>query len=241
MQTNGGRFVSGVAELLGLGLGVSDALGVGLDPPPGPTELTGRFRGLATNSTPITTVAITAAATPAIQNGPLCSGTLASDDRTRSGSAAEGDPAMSSKTWPSSWRKFSLLTLENLLEGEIGAQPFGRAVDAEIGGRRRDPQRSRDLVKRQAEGEMQHQRQPLFRAELDPRLVQIGSCSGFRCQVRRRNVSDFQNRPPALAPRHPALVGDDRKKPRSQRSQVAAQLAQLAPRLDGGFLNRVLS
>src|ERR1700682_4828859 len=83
------------------------ALGVGLDAAPGTTVLWW-FKGLATMSTPITITAMTAAATPAIQKGPLCSGASASDERTRSGRALLGDPAMSSNTWPSSRRKSSL-------------------------------------------------------------------------------------------------------------------------------------
>src|SRR5450759_1090350 len=68
-HTNGGRLVSGVGEALGLGLGLGDsrALGVGLEPTTGPTAEGGRWSGLATTRTPITTAAITAAASPAIQ------------------------------------------------------------------------------------------------------------------------------------------------------------------------------
>src|SRR6266566_176569 len=65
-QTNGGRFEPGVGVGLGLGLGEGDAVGVG-DPIPGPTAVGGRFSGLATSRTPITTAAMTAAATPATQ------------------------------------------------------------------------------------------------------------------------------------------------------------------------------
>jgi hypothetical protein len=97
-HTNGGRLESGVGVASGLALGNADALGVGLDPTPVPTEFAGRLSGLATNRTPITTAAMTAAATPAIQNGPFCSGTSASEDRTRSDSAALGAPVTSSKT-----------------------------------------------------------------------------------------------------------------------------------------------
>src|SRR5256885_1458418 len=73
-HTKGGNVESGVGVVVGLGPGEAGALGVGLEPTPGPTVFTGRFSGLAMNRTPITTAAITAAATPAIQNGPLCSG-----------------------------------------------------------------------------------------------------------------------------------------------------------------------
>jgi len=54
----------------GDGAGEVEALGVGLDATPGTTVLC-RFKGLATTKTPITTTAMAAAATPAIQNGPL--------------------------------------------------------------------------------------------------------------------------------------------------------------------------
>src|SRR5258706_15266260 len=97
-HTNGGSVESDVGDAIGLALGEAAAVGVGLDPTPGPTEFAGRFNGLATNRTPITTAAMTAAANPAIQRGPLCSGTSASEDLTRSDRAALGDPATSSKT-----------------------------------------------------------------------------------------------------------------------------------------------
>jgi hypothetical protein len=101
-HTKGGRDESGVGEGSGLTPGLTpgdgETLGVGLDPIPGPIEFAGRFSGLATNKTPMTTAAMTAAATPAIQKGPLCSGTSVSEDRTRSDRAALGDPVMSSKT-----------------------------------------------------------------------------------------------------------------------------------------------
>src|SRR3981189_3759184 len=84
VHANGGRFESGVAVGMGLGLADGEALGVGLDPTPGATVFAGRFKGLAMKRTPITTAAMTAAATPAIQKGPRCSGASASDDRTRS-------------------------------------------------------------------------------------------------------------------------------------------------------------
>lgn len=110
-QTNGGRLESGGTDGLavGLALGDAEAAGVGLDPA-GPAVEGGRFSGLAMNRTPITTAAITAAANPAIQNGPRSSGPSAIEDRTRSGNAALGVPAMSSMTWLSSRRKFSLVT-----------------------------------------------------------------------------------------------------------------------------------
>src|ERR1700674_1540627 len=108
VHTNGGRLESGVVLALELGRGDAAALAVGLGPVPGTILLGCRFSGLPTNSTPITTRAIRVAATPAIQYGPLCSGPLASDDRTRSGRALLGDPVISSKTLPSSRRKFSL-------------------------------------------------------------------------------------------------------------------------------------
>jgi hypothetical protein len=98
LHVNAGRVESGVGEALELARGVDDEIGVGLDPTPGAWTLDGRLSGLAMKSTPTTTAAITAAATPAIQNGPLCSGASASEDRTRSDSAALGVPAMSSKT-----------------------------------------------------------------------------------------------------------------------------------------------
>src|SRR6266851_1755449 len=64
-QTNG--WLDGVAAALGLGDWVALGVGVGLAPAPG-RFFEGRwFSGLATNSTPITTTAITAAARPAIQ------------------------------------------------------------------------------------------------------------------------------------------------------------------------------
>ena len=76
-QTNGGRLESGGVDGLGTALGDVEALGVGLDVVPG-TTVFWRFNGLATTSTPITTTAMTAAATPAIQKGPpRCSGMAA--------------------------------------------------------------------------------------------------------------------------------------------------------------------
>src|SRR5712664_3988155 len=89
-QMNWGRFASAVGDGLGIALGDGEATGVGLDPGTGTTGVGGRLSGLATTRTAITRAAMTAAAIAAIQKGPRCSGATASDDRTRSGSAADG-------------------------------------------------------------------------------------------------------------------------------------------------------
>src|SRR5580700_7501389 len=68
LQENAGRLESGgVACALGVGLDVCGALAVGLAPTPGTVLVGWWLSGLPTNRTPITTTAMTAAATPAIQ------------------------------------------------------------------------------------------------------------------------------------------------------------------------------
>src|SRR5258708_17651529 len=89
-QANAGKVESGGGD--------DEMLGAGLVTGPGPCAGVWRLRGFDTNRTPITTAAMTAAANPAIQKGPRCSGAISIDDRTRSGSAAEGDPVISSNT-----------------------------------------------------------------------------------------------------------------------------------------------
>src|SRR5258708_18281369 len=86
-QVNAGRFEAGVGEALGLGVATA----------PGTSPVGLRFR-FATTRRLTTIAAINAAAIPAIQNGPLRSGTSASEDRTRSPSAPLGEPAISSNT-----------------------------------------------------------------------------------------------------------------------------------------------
>jgi hypothetical protein len=93
VQTNGPRFESGVGDALGLGL----VPGLDVGTPAGNALFWGRLM-FPTTIRPTTVAAITAAATPAIQKGAFCSGTLARDDRTRSGIAALGDPVISSNT-----------------------------------------------------------------------------------------------------------------------------------------------
>src|SRR5207302_550754 len=56
----------------------------------------------------------------------------------------------------------------------------------------------------------------------------------------RVDVGDLDHRPPPRPPRHAALVGDDREKPRAERRRVTAQLAELPPGLDRGLLDSVL-
>src|SRR5216684_548289 len=152
-QTNGGRFESaGVWLELGLALG-----GV-----PGTVLVRCRLKFDTTN-TPITIAAISAAARPAIQNGPGRAGPRSlSADRTRADSAGLGGPDMASKARFRSRRKLSRLISEHLLGREVRSQPPGGAIDSRLGGGGGDSHRSRHLVERQIEVEMQHQRQPLF-------------------------------------------------------------------------------
>src|SRR5450756_1556559 len=62
VHTNG--WLDAVGRVLGLGAGDCWGEEVGLEPTTGPTVFVGRLSGLATNRTPITTAAMTAAATP---------------------------------------------------------------------------------------------------------------------------------------------------------------------------------
>src|SRR5258708_1405017 len=87
-QTNVGKVPSGGGD--------DEMLGAGLVTGPGTCAGFCRLRGFDTNRTPITTAAMTAAARPAIQKGPRCSGASTIEDRTRSGNAALGDPVISS-------------------------------------------------------------------------------------------------------------------------------------------------
>src|SRR5579859_2626062 len=81
-HTNG--WPDGVGCALALGAGDCEADDVGLDPATGEWLFVGRFRGFATNRTPITKAARAAAATPAIHSGGLFSGAWATDERIRS-------------------------------------------------------------------------------------------------------------------------------------------------------------
>src|SRR2546428_5940917 len=128
---NSGRFDTGDADGDTLGLAVAT---------PVPTFEVGRRSGLATNSTPTMSTAITPAATVAIQKGPRDSGAAAIEARTRSRRPGLGEPVIWSSVLFSSRRKSSLLTSEHLLDREVGPQPLRSAVDGCLGGGLRHPQ-----------------------------------------------------------------------------------------------------
>src|SRR2546428_12632602 len=97
----------GVGVTLGLALAI--ALGLALGRVPG-TLLVSRRLKFDTTNTPITIAAISAAARPAIQNGPWRAGARSfSADRTRADSAGLGGPEMASKARFRSRRKLSRL------------------------------------------------------------------------------------------------------------------------------------
>jgi hypothetical protein len=98
---------------------VDEAVGLETGPP---VIGDGRLSGLFTKSTPTINTAMTQAAMAAIQYGPRASGAWVIAKRTRSRSPGLGWPVTWSKTWFSSWRKFSLLTSEHLLHSEVAAQ-----------------------------------------------------------------------------------------------------------------------
>src|SRR5260370_26302217 len=84
----------------------------------------------APTNTPITIAAISAAARPAIQNGPVRAGTgWLSAERTRADSAGLGGPDMASKARFSSRRKLSRLISEHLLGREHRSQPPCGSID----------------------------------------------------------------------------------------------------------------
>src|SRR5712692_8265153 len=114
-------------------------------------------------NTPITIAAISAAARPAIQNGPVRAGAgWLKAERTRADSAGLGGPDIASNARFRSRRKLSRLTSEHLLRREVRSQPPCGAIDTRLGGGGRDAHRSRHLVERQIQIEVEHQRQPLL-------------------------------------------------------------------------------
>src|SRR5207245_9298612 len=115
LQEKAGKFESG-----GVWFAVGVALGLGLGKPPGTPLVRWRLKFDTTN-TPITIAAISAAARPAIQNGPGRAGACSlSADRTRADSAGLGDPDIASKARLRSRRKLLRLVSEHLLGGEAG-------------------------------------------------------------------------------------------------------------------------
>src|SRR5260370_37073068 len=91
-------------------------------------------------------------------------------------------------------------------------------------------QRACDLVQRQVEVEVEDQRQALVRAEPShgPPEVTDGLLTGGVAAMLAFDVCRFHVRPPAPAPRHAALVGDDGQAPRAQRALVPPKLPQFA-------------
>src|SRR5437660_4791789 len=233
-QTIAGRLGLGVGE----GAGV-EGVGVGVGPATVPTG-DRRLSGFATTSTPTRRTAITTAATAAIQYEPEVAGALVSEDRTRSRSAGLGEPliwSIASFTWR---RKFSLDISEHLFLGQVGSHPPGCAIDPRLGGGRRDMKNAGDLLERQVEVEMQNERQSLVRRQLEHGLAKV-----IRGTAKLRiwpglYLGHLQHAPPALPARHPALVVHDRQEPGAKRAHLAAELAQLSPRLDRGLLDGVL-
>src|SRR5205809_4475130 len=116
----------------------------------------------------------TTAATAAIMYGPRASGASMTAERTRSLSTGLGAPLTSSKTLFSSRRKSSFgLTSEHLLHREVIPQPLCGAVDARLGGGRRNAERPGHLVERKVEVEMKHERQALIRVQLEQGAVEV--------------------------------------------------------------------
>src|SRR5713226_4850011 len=246
-QTKAGRLESGgVADGIGLGptVGVAVAtelgLALGLGIVAGPMAVCRpRFD---TTSTPITMAAISPVASPAIQKGPVRAGLSCSRaERTRANSAGLGDPLMASNSRLRSRRK-SLLMSGDLLEGQVRSKPACGSVDSRLGRRLRDAQRARDLVQGQVEIEVQDQRQALVRTEPGEGSPQVGESL-----LARRiappfgfHFGRFHDRPPAPAPRHAALVGDDGQEPRAERAFVAAKLPQVAPGFHRSLLDGIL-
>src|SRR5207247_6913787 len=100
--------------------------------------------------------------------GPPDSGGSMPAERTPSLSAGIRTPLTSSKTLFSSRRKSSFgLTSEHLLHREVIPQPLCGAVDARLGGGRRNAERPGHLVERKVEVEMQNERQALIRVQLE--------------------------------------------------------------------------
>src|SRR5713226_1905124 len=134
-QTNGGRLESGgVCD--GMALGVVVATGLGLEPGvgavPGSTLVWCRLK-LATTSTPTTMAAISPAARPAIQKGPVRYGRpSARAARTRADSAGLGCPLIASNSRLRSRRKSRLMS-GHLLEGQVGSEPACGPVDSRLG------------------------------------------------------------------------------------------------------------
>src|SRR5438309_7176435 len=186
----------------------------------------GRRVKLETSSAPTMMRAISAAATPAIQNGPVGTGRVSANaERTRADSAGRGGPLIASNSLLISSRKLSRVTSDHLLEGQVGAQLLRGPVDSGFGRSRRDAQRARDLVERHVEIEIEDERQALVGAQLGDRAVEVGPVL-----LRRLNrpllwfdLRDLRHRPPPAPPRLSALVGDDGEEPGPQRALVAAR------------------
>src|SRR5712692_9883536 len=102
--------------------------------------------------------AINAAASPAIQNGPVRAGASCA-------SAELGDPLMASNSLLMSRRKLSRVTSAHLLEGQVGPKAPGSPIDSRLGGRRRYAQCTRDFVQWQVEIEIEDEGQPLAWAQ----------------------------------------------------------------------------
>src|SRR5438477_12456157 len=223
-----------IAGRLGLGVGEGRG-GEGVRVGVGPATVAtgdGRLCGSATTSTPARRTAITTAATAAIQYEPEVAGALVSEDRTRSRSAGLGEPliwSMASFTWR--W-KFSLDISEHLFLGQVGSHPPGGAIDPRLGGGRRDMKNAGDLLERQVEVEMQNERQPLVRRQLEHGLAKvIGGAAKLRVRP-GLYLGHLQHASPSLPACHPALVGHDGQEPGAKRAHLAADLADLSPRRD---------
>src|SRR6266851_9457817 len=108
------------------------AVGLALGTVPGTTLVRWRLK-FATTNTPITIAAISVAARPAIQNGPVRAGAgWLRAERTRPDNAGLGGPDIASKARFRSRRKLSRLISEHLLRREVGSQPPRGAIDTRL-------------------------------------------------------------------------------------------------------------
>src|SRR5229473_311113 len=120
-----------------------------------------------------------------------------------------------------------------------GPQAVHRPLDPGPGSFGRDAESRRDLLKRQIKEVAKYENKAIVMAHPAQRAPEVDRLGEVGGQSRRFRWFDLEHGPPRAPAHVAALVGHDGEKPRPQ-ARAFTQVAQPAPRLEGGLLNRVL-
>src|SRR5258708_33022283 len=122
---------------------------------------------------------------------------------------------------------------------DYGPQAVHRPLDPGPGSFGRDAESRRDLLKRQIKEVAKDENEAVVVAHPAKRAPAVDRLGKIDGQGLRFRWFDLEHRPPRAPAHLAALVGHDAEKPRPE-ACAFTQVAQPAPRLEGGLLHRVL-